>query len=157
MLLFGKSRLPVGGQQFGFLGNGVNVVRQRQRYDVRLQAVDYGAGLRAGPAVRLLNRDVLAGLGLPIFREGPVVVLIQLARGIVRDVQQRWSLGPHGRMGPRINPMTMRKTHTILFADFICSLLLLDSSRDLDSDVWSGIARSTSDPDPGLILRYGRM
>jgi hypothetical protein len=48
----------------------VDVGGERQRHHVGLQAVDHGARLGAGPAVRLLDDDVVAGLGLPVLGEG---------------------------------------------------------------------------------------
>ena len=47
------------------------------------------AGLLARAAVRLLDRDVLAGLRLPVLGEGGVEVLVELARRVVGDVEQR--------------------------------------------------------------------
>ena len=70
------------------LGNGVNVVRQRERDDVGLQAVNDRARLFAGAAVRLLDDDGVAGFVLPVFRERGVVILIQLAGRIVGNVQE---------------------------------------------------------------------
>ncbi len=43
-------------------GDRIDVVGQRQRDDVGLQAVDHRARLLAGAAVRLLDGDVVAGL-----------------------------------------------------------------------------------------------
>jgi hypothetical protein len=54
---------------------------------VGLEAVDHRPRLLAGAAVRLLDGQVLAGLLLPVLRECRVELLIQLARGIVRDVE----------------------------------------------------------------------
>src|SRR5690606_37907107 len=42
----------------------------------------------ARPAVGLVDRDVLAGLLLPVPREDGVVLLVELARGVVGDVEQ---------------------------------------------------------------------
>ena len=47
------------GIKLGQLGDLVDVVRQGERDDVGLQAVDHRAGLRAGAAVRLLDRHLL--------------------------------------------------------------------------------------------------
>jgi hypothetical protein len=47
------------------LGNGVNVRRQSEGDDVGLETVNDGAGLFARAAVRLLDLDGVAGLGLP--------------------------------------------------------------------------------------------
>ena len=45
--------------------------------------------LLARAAVRLVDRDVLAGLLLPVGDEGRVDVLVELARDVVGDVEQR--------------------------------------------------------------------
>ena len=84
-----QARLPVGRQQLALGRERVDVVGERQRDDVGGQAVDHRARLLARAAVRLADRDVLAGLLLPVLREGLVVVVVQLARRVVRDVEQR--------------------------------------------------------------------
>ena len=81
-----------------FLASCVDVAGERQRHDVGVEPVDDGARLLAGAAVRLVDRDVLAGLLLPVLGEGRVVVLIELARRIVGDVEQR-RLGGVGELG----------------------------------------------------------
>ena len=43
--------------------------------------------------MRLLDRNLVAGLGLPVFRESLVEVFVQFARGIIRNVEQRDVLG----------------------------------------------------------------
>src|SRR5262249_52539893 len=53
------------------------------------QAVDHRACLRAGAAMRLLDLDALASVFLPSCRERLVEFGIELARGIVGDVEQR--------------------------------------------------------------------
>ena len=83
-----------------FLASCVDVAGERQRHDVGLEAVDDRARLLAGAAVRLLDGDVLAGLRLPVLGEGRVEVLIELARRIVGDVEQR-RVGVGGRDGQR--------------------------------------------------------
>ena len=87
--------LPVGRKQAGVLGNSVDVVGQRQGYDIGLQTVNHRAGLLARSTVGLLDRDCLAGLRLPVFGESLVEILIQLARRIVGNIQQS------GRTAPR--------------------------------------------------------
>jgi hypothetical protein len=64
----GQFGLPVGRDQ-ARLGDGVNVIGQRERYHVRFQAVNHGTALFARSAVRLLNRDILTGLLFPVRRE----------------------------------------------------------------------------------------
>ena len=51
------------------------------------EAVDDGARLGAGAAMRLLDGDGLAGLLLPVGGEGRVVGLVELAGRIVGDVE----------------------------------------------------------------------
>ena len=96
MLLSGRRVCQLGGEQLRFLGDRVDVVGQRQRHDVGLQPVDHRAGLLARSAVRLLDRDRLPGLRLPIPCERGVVVLVQLARRIVGDVEDRQRTGRAG-------------------------------------------------------------
>ena len=84
----GQPLLPVGRKQPGLLGDLVDVVGQRQRHHVGLQAVDDRAGLLARAAVRLPDGDVLARLRLPVLGELLVEVLVELARRIVGDVEQ---------------------------------------------------------------------
>ena len=80
--------LPVRGDQ-ALGGDGVDVIGQRQRDDVGLQAVDHGARLRAGAAMRLLDLDALAGFLLIGRGERLVEIRIELARRIVGHVEQR--------------------------------------------------------------------
>src|SRR5450759_4333235 len=67
----------------------VDVARQSQRHDVGFESVDHRPCLLARAPVRLVDRDSLAGLRRPGLREGGIHVLVELARGIVRNVQQR--------------------------------------------------------------------
>ena len=80
--------------------NGVDVIGERQRDDIRLQAVDHRARLRAGPAMRLLDLDALAGLLLISSRERLVEVGIEFARRIIRHVEQR-NIGGERRARPQ--------------------------------------------------------
>ena len=75
--------------QLRLLGDLVDVVGERERDDVGVEAVDDRARLLARAAVRLLDGDDVAGLRLPVRRERGVVLLVELARRVVRDVQQR--------------------------------------------------------------------
>ena len=117
----GQPRLPAALDAPGVLGDGVDVVRQRQRRDVGLQAVDDRARLLARSAVRLVDVDRLPGLLLPLRRERLVDVLVQLARRIVRDVQQ---LDLRLRAFPRPASRTAATSSTFIFAfDMFCSFL----------------------------------
>ncbi len=84
-----QARLPVRRQELALLRERVDVVGERERHDVGLQAVDDRARLLAGAAVRLLDLDDLAGLLLPVRDERGVVVRVQLARRVIRHVQER--------------------------------------------------------------------
>ncbi|MGY4600986.1 hypothetical protein ACVWXL_008732 [Bradyrhizobium sp. GM22.5] len=79
--------LPVGRRE-AFARDGVDVVGERKRHHVGLQSVDHGARLRTAAPMRLLDLDALAGFLLIGTRERLVELDIELARRIVRDVQQ---------------------------------------------------------------------
>jgi hypothetical protein len=78
---------PIRGYLSRLFDNGVDVGLERQRHDVGFDAVDNGAGLRAGAAMRLTNGDCLAGLRLPILDEGGVVGAIKLTSRVIGNVQ----------------------------------------------------------------------
>ena len=84
-----QALLPVGRHQTAVLDQGIHVRSQTQGHHVGIQAVDHRAGLLARAAMRLLDRHILTGLGLPVLGEGLVVLHIQLARRVVGDIQQR--------------------------------------------------------------------
>ncbi len=90
--------LPVRGDQ-PLAGDGVDIIGQRQRDDVGLQAVDDRARLRAGAAVRLLDLDALAGFLLIGGSERLVEIDIEFAGRVVRHVEQRHVSGK-GRACP---------------------------------------------------------
>jgi hypothetical protein len=81
--------LPIGGDEFRLLGNGVNVVGECQGHDIRFQAIHPRLGLLGGATMRLLNGDHLAVFFLPVLGEGGVEVLIQLACRIIGNIQER--------------------------------------------------------------------
>ena len=83
-----QAALPLPGEEASPLRNGVDVIGQPQCDDVGWQPVDDRSCLLARAAVRLLHGDGVAGLALPVARKGDVVLLIQLSRGIVRDIQE---------------------------------------------------------------------
>ena len=95
-----QALLPGGVEQAAVLGDGVDVVGQGQRHHVGLQPVDDRAGLLARAAVRLLHGHVLAGPGFPAPGELHVEVRVELAGGVIRDVEQR-DLGPRLRGDPQ--------------------------------------------------------
>ena len=69
VLLCGSRFCQSAGQQLAVLGDRVDVGGKRQRDDVGVETVDHRARLLAGAAVRLLDRDLLAGLRLPLLGE----------------------------------------------------------------------------------------
>ncbi len=92
----GEPLLPIGGEQTAPRSDGVHVIRQRQRDDVRWQPVDDRSGLFAGAAVGLLYGDGVAGLFLPMPGEGSIEIGVQLARRIVGDVEEPDVFGGRG-------------------------------------------------------------
>ena len=97
--LFGRRVSQPGLMAVGLVDDGVDVGSHAKRDDVGLQAIDYRARLFAGAAVRLLDVHGLAGLLLPIVGKGFIELLIQLARGVVGDVQQMYGRRPAGGFG----------------------------------------------------------
>jgi hypothetical protein len=83
------SSAPIRRQQIGFYGDGVNVIRQRERDHVGFQAVNDSPRLLARTAMRLLNFYRLSGLRFPVLGKRGVVVLIKFSGRIVGYVQQR--------------------------------------------------------------------
>ena len=63
-------------------------VEPSKRKNVGLQAVGHAARLLAGAPVRLRERHGLAGTLFPVFGERGVVVDVQLARRVIRNVEQ---------------------------------------------------------------------
>ena len=98
-LLPGRRLLPVGGDQPAVFGDRVDVPGEGERHDVGLEAVDHGAGLFPRAAVGLPDDHVHAGPGPPVSRESSVVLLVELARRVVRDVEQRGRSGQRGGEG----------------------------------------------------------
>ena len=72
------------------LRDGLDVVRERERHHVGLEPVDDRARLRARSGMRLADRDFLsARFRRPVLGERFVERAVQLACGIVGDVQER--------------------------------------------------------------------
>ena len=84
----GQALLPVGSQMSAMLHQGINVAGQGQGGHIGIDAVNDGARLLARATVRLLDRDHLPGFVFPVLGKYLVVVRIQLAGGVVGDVQQ---------------------------------------------------------------------
>ena len=123
----GQPRRPVGRNQLAGRHQRVDVVGERQGDDVGLEAVDDRARLASRAAVRLVDGDVLPGLGLPLLGEGDVDRLIQLAGRIVGDVEERDGLGlgatgasRGSRRGrpPRRRPTTRRNERRMRLTPF---------------------------------------
>ena len=72
----GETLLPIRRQQPRFVGYGVNVVGERERDHIGLEAVNHRARLLARAAVRLADGDFLAGLALPGLGKRGVHVLV---------------------------------------------------------------------------------
>ena len=70
------------------LGDGVDVVGQRERDDIGRQPIDDRARLPAGPAMRGADAQRLAGAGLPGSGEGGIVLAVEFARRVIADIQQ---------------------------------------------------------------------
>ena len=86
---------PVRRNLLGGRGDLVDVVLEREGDDIRRQAVNDGTRLCAGTAMRLLDRDRVAGLLAPIGGKGLVIGAIELARRIIGNVKE----GDVGRLG----------------------------------------------------------
>ncbi|MNS96339.1 hypothetical protein D3C72_1306320 [compost metagenome] len=117
-----QTRLPVLGNQAA-VGDGVNVIGQRQRHHIGFQPIDDRARLAARTAVRLTDGQVHIGLVLVLLDEGVIDGAIELARGVVRHVQQRLLLlclsRRHGRQRNRHHrqrgqPIRFPERHSLL-------------------------------------------
>ena len=82
-----EPRLPVGLDE-PRLGDGLDVGPHRERDDVGIQSVDHRPGLAPGGRVRLLDRDRGAMLRLIALGEGVIDLPVELARRVVRDVEE---------------------------------------------------------------------
>jgi hypothetical protein len=69
------------------LRDRVDVVRERERHDVGVEAFDDRPRLRARAAVRLLDADRLARLRFPVTGKRSIELLIELTRGVVRGIE----------------------------------------------------------------------
>ena len=67
-------------------GNCIDVIGQRKGHHVGFNTVDHRGRLFAGAAVGLTNHHVVAGFLLPVGAKSFVVLFVQLARRIVRNV-----------------------------------------------------------------------
>jgi hypothetical protein len=84
--IVGESLAPTLRDQ-AVLTQGVDVGKKRQGDNVCFQAVDHGAGLARGAAVRLLNAPFLPGLALIFGYKLLVQVFEQFASGVVGNVE----------------------------------------------------------------------
>ena len=85
--IVGELFLPAGIDEARALDGG-DVPAERQRHHVGVEAVDDRARLLARAAMRLLERDIVSGLRLVFGREKLVVLGVELARRVVRDIEQ---------------------------------------------------------------------
>jgi hypothetical protein len=65
--------------------------------------------------MRLVDDELIAGLFEPMLREDGVEILVQLARGIVRRVQQRNLPGGSARHRAKQRQQACRATPTVCF------------------------------------------
>ncbi|MPN55816.1 hypothetical protein SDC9_203500 [bioreactor metagenome] len=78
---------PVLGHH-AVVGQELHVGRGVERHHIGVQSVVHGARLGAGASVRLVDLHILAGGLLVVRGEGDVVVLVELARYVVGNVEQ---------------------------------------------------------------------
>lgn len=74
--IVGELGLPVGRDLAGRLGDGVDIAFEGKRHDVGVEAVDDGAGLGAGTAMRSLDRHRFTAVLLPLGGKGGIEILI---------------------------------------------------------------------------------
>jgi len=82
-----QTRLPVRREQSRSLSDGVDIPGEGEGQHVRSQAVDDRARLLAGASVRLLDRERGPGLLLPVSGERLVELAVELAGGVIGDVE----------------------------------------------------------------------
>ena len=70
-------------------GNRVDVISESQGDQVGLQAIDHRSRLGSGTSVRLIDGHGFSGLAFPGGGKRGVEILVELTRGIVRDIQKR--------------------------------------------------------------------
>src|SRR5260370_37504156 len=71
-----------------FIGESGNVIPQTEGHHVSLKTVNDGTRLLAGTTVGEIDGDISTGLFLPLGGKCRVDLLVQLTRGIVRNIQQ---------------------------------------------------------------------
>ena len=81
--------LPIGRDLVRFGCDRVDVGGKRERDDIGVEAVDHGARLRAGAAVRGLDRHRLARVRFPLLRERLIDRTVEFARRIIGDIEER--------------------------------------------------------------------
>ncbi len=91
-----QALLPVGRQQIAVVVQRVDIRGDAERGDVGVEAIDDFARLRGRPAMRLLDRDRLAGFCPPVGGEFLVELSVQLTRRIIGNIEQ---LGRRGMRG----------------------------------------------------------
>ena len=82
-----KKFQPARANETGFF-DPINVIGERQRNHISLDAVDDCKRLIAAGAVRGLESDLLAADLLPNVFENFIILLVEFARGVVGDVEE---------------------------------------------------------------------
>ncbi len=90
--------LPRSGKQLGAPGDGVDIGGQRQGHHIGLQPVDHRTRLRARTAMAVAQGDLVAALGV-LGGKALAQGLIQLAGGVIADIQQGDVCRPRGDGG----------------------------------------------------------
>src|SRR3546814_8831385 len=84
-----QAALPILGQRFGFVRDGIDVVGKRQGDDVCLQAVNNSPGLLARTAMAHIEPDLVTRVGLPLAGKAGINLLIEFTGRIGGNVEQR--------------------------------------------------------------------
>src|SRR3546814_16211916 len=99
-----QAALPILGQRFGFVRDGLDVVGKRQGDDVCLQDVNNSPGLLASTAMAHIEPDLVTRVGLPLPGTAGLNLLQEFKGGIVVNVGHRpW-------LGPSLHPQSLGRT-----------------------------------------------
>src|SRR5262249_36965865 len=80
--------LPIQREKLRSLRDRIDVIRERERNHIGLEAIDHGTGLFSGSAVRPSDRRRFTILLLPLFGECLVDGIVELSRRVIRDVEE---------------------------------------------------------------------
>ena len=89
--------LPVFCNPATIFCDGVGIAGQSQSGHICIESVNDGARLFARAAMALFDSDFLSGFGFPVFGEGSIKFAIQLARWVIRHIEQSKRRLRHGR------------------------------------------------------------